>query len=143
MDSDPASKAARTHTNGWITVLSLGLSVFGLSPCLYVLVGFPAEAQVTGGSTAVPAVSTPPPAIQPYRRQQLQVAAAPAATLRDHLRQSQETLREAADVQRRVRTVSALFLGVFAIIAALIVIQVYLQARAWDRDSSRAVAEVE
>ena len=31
----------------------------------------------------------------------------------------------------------------FAVIAALIVIQVYQQARAWDRDASRAVAEVE
>jgi hypothetical protein len=171
MHSDPASKASRTHTNGWITVLSLGLLVFGLLACLYVLVGFPAEAQVTGSSTAVPAVSAPPPATQPYRRQQLQIAAAQAATLpingeasvaaplhsdvtleelrderntvRDQLRQSQEALREAADAQRRTRTVSALFLAVFAVIAALIVIQVYLQARAWDRDLSRAVAEVE
>jgi hypothetical protein len=170
MDSDPASKAARTHTNGWITVLSLGLLVFCLLACLYVLVGFPAEAQVAGGSTVAPAVSSPPAAIQPYRRPQLplsgaqatnlanaEVSAAPALhsdvtldelrdeqnTLRDQLRQSQETLREAADTQRRIRTVSALFLGVFALIAALIVIQVYLQARAWDRDSSRAVAEVE
>jgi hypothetical protein len=170
MHSDPASKASRTHTNGWITVLSLGLLVFGLLACLYVLVGFPAEAQVAGSSTAGPAVSTPPTTAQPYRRQQLQVAGAQAVTLasgeasvapplhsditldelrdeqntvRDQLRQSQENLREAADAQRRIRTVSALFLGVFAIIAALIVIQVYLQARAWDRDSSRAVAEVE
>jgi len=170
MDSDPASKAARTHTNGWITVLSLGLLVFGLLACLYVLVGFPAQAQVAGSSTAVPAVSTSPVATPFYRRQQLQIAGAQAATLpnaevsvaaplhsdvlldelrdeqntvRDQLRQSQDNLRAAADAQRRIRTVSALFLAVFAVIAALIVIQVYLQARAWDRDSSRAVAEVE
>ena len=57
--------------------------------------------------------------------------------------QSQENLREAARAQSRIRTASAIFLAVFAIIAALIVIQVYLQARAWDRDASRAVAEVE
>ena len=63
--------------------------------------------------------------------------------IRDQLRQSQETLQQAMQAQRRVRTTSALFLGVFAIIAALIVIQVYQQARAWDRDASRAVAEVE
>ena len=61
----------------------------------------------------------------------------------DQLRQSQEALQQATQAQHRVRTTSALFLGVFAIIAGLIVIQVYLQARAWDRDASRAVAEVE
>ena len=57
--------------------------------------------------------------------------------------QSQENLREATREEHRIRIVSAAFLAVFALIAALIVIQVYLQARAWDTDSSRAVAEVE
>ena len=52
-------------------------------------------------------------------------------------------MQQAAQAQRRIRTASALFLAVFAVIAALIVIQVYQQARAWDRDASRAVAEVE
>ena len=52
-------------------------------------------------------------------------------------------MREAAAAQHRTRIASALFLAVFVIIAALIVIQVYLQARAWDSDQSRAVAEVE
>ena len=64
-------------------------------------------------------------------------------TVRDQLSASQANLREAVRAQSRVRTASAIFLAVFAIIAALIVIQVYLQARAWDRDASRAVAEVE
>jgi hypothetical protein len=65
------------------------------------------------------------------------------AKAEDQLRQSQENLQQAARAQRRIRTASAIFLGVFAVIAALIVIQVYLQARAWDNDSSRAVAEVQ
>jgi hypothetical protein len=64
-------------------------------------------------------------------------------TVHDQLSASQANLREAVRAQSRVRTASALFLAVFAVIAALIVIQVYLQARAWDRDASRAVAEVE
>ena len=62
---------------------------------------------------------------------------------RDQLRQSQEALQQAVRAQHRVRTTSALFLGVFAIIAGLIVIQFYVQARAWDKDASRAVGEVE
>jgi hypothetical protein len=163
MDSGPESKASRTHTNGWMTLLSLGLLVAGLLACLYVLIGFPAHAQTVENPAATPAAS------QPFRRPLLPVSAAPAAAatgqsssnapqhsdaaleelrdeltaVHDELHQSQENLREAADVQHRIRTASALFLGVFAVIAALIVIQVYLQARSWDRDSSRAVAEVE
>jgi hypothetical protein len=64
-------------------------------------------------------------------------------TVHNQLRQSQENLLQAGQAQRRIRTASALFLAVFAIIAGLIVIQVYQQARAWDRDASRAVDEVE
>ncbi len=64
-------------------------------------------------------------------------------TVHDQLRQSQEFMREAAAAQHRTRIASALFLAVFVVIAALIVIQVYLQARAWDNDQSQAVAEVE
>jgi hypothetical protein len=180
MDSDPAGRAPRKHTNGWMTVLALGLLAVGLLACLYILIGFPAEAQVNGSTTApvntaTPASSSPayvsPTLTQPIRRQlpsygapvagallangQAPVTASPRsdinseefqaalAKVQDQLRQSQENLQQAARAQRRIRTASAIFLAVFALIAALIVIQVYLQARAWDSDSSRAVAEVQ
>jgi hypothetical protein len=180
MDSEPVGRAPRKHTNGWMTVLALGLLAVGLLACLYILIGFPAEAQVSGSTTApvntaTPASASPayvsPTLTQPVRRQypsygapvagavlatgQAPVAASPRsdvnsdelqaalAKVQDQLRQSQENLQQAARAQRRVRTASAIFLAVFALIAALIVIQVYLQARAWDSDSSRAVAEVQ
>jgi hypothetical protein len=169
MESDPASMAEHKHTNRWMTMLALGLLAICLLACLYILIGFPAEAQTVGGSTIDPATTQVPAAPVPYqpRRQPLASYQAPApvsvqpapATLhadstsdeshaemnqiRDQLHQSQEVLRQAVQAQHRIRTTSALFLGVFAIIAALIVIQVYQQARAWDRDASRAVAEVE
>ena len=44
MESDPASRTLRKHTNVWMTVLALGLLAVGLLACLYVLIGFPAEA---------------------------------------------------------------------------------------------------
>ncbi len=171
MDSDPASRAPRKHTNGWMTVLALGLLAVGLLACLYILVGFPAEAQAVNGSTVerpTPASSSPAPShsaasrwrVTPRRLQLRLPAQAPVApsphpdptsaemqaelnTVHDQLRQSQENLAASSPAQRRIRTASALFLAVFAVIAALIVIQVYQQARAWDRDASRAVAEVE
>ena len=169
MESDPASMAEHKHTNRWMTMLALGLLAICLLACLYILIGFPAEAQTVGGSTIDPATTQAPTSPTPYqpRRQPLASYAAPApATVQppsvalhtdstsdeihdemtevhNQLRQSQEVLQQAAQAQHRVRTTSALFLGVFAIIAGLIVIQVYLQARAWDRDASRAVAEVE
>jgi len=180
MDSDPAGRAPRKHTNGWMTVLALGLLAVGLLACLYILIGFPAEAQVSGSTTApassgAPANVSPayasPAFTQPIRRPlpsygapvagavlasgQTPVAASPRsdgnsdeiqaamARVQDQLRQSQENLQQAARAQRRIRTASAIFLAVFSLIAALIVIQVYLQARAWDNDSSRAVAEVQ
>jgi hypothetical protein len=177
MDSDPAGRAPRKHTNGWMTVLALGLLAVGLLACLYILIGFPAEAQAVNGSTITAPANTatpayaPPASTQPIRRQlpgygapvagvvlasgQTPVAASPRSDLssdelqaalakvEDQLRQSQENLQQAARAQRQIRTASAIFLAVFALIAALIVIQVYLQARAWDGDSSRAVAEVQ
>jgi hypothetical protein len=169
MDSDPVSRVRRRHTNGWMTVLALGLLGAGFLACLYVLIGIPAQAQAVGGSTTDPAVSAPAAAPQPYRRPQPPTAAlapsstAPAqasvtpsrtdavidelqdelTTVQDQLRQSQEVMREAAAAEHRTRIASAVFLAVFVVIAALIVIQVYLQARAWDSDQSRAVAEVE
>jgi hypothetical protein len=174
MDSDPAGRAPRKHTNGWMTVLALGLLAVGLLACLYILIGFPAEAQTVDttapANTATPAYASPATS-QPIRRQfqgygapvagaaltagQTPVAASPRseinseelqaalAKVQDQLRQSQENLQQAARDERRIRTASAIFLAVFAVIAALIVIQVYLQARAWDSDSSRAVAEVQ
>jgi hypothetical protein len=180
MDSEPVGRAPRKHTNGWMTVLALGLLAVGLLACLYILIGFPAEAQVSGSTTtpvntAAPASASPayasPTLTQPIRRQypsygapaagavlatgQAPVAASPRsdvnsdelqaalAKVQDQLRQSQENLQQAARAQRRIRNASAIFLAVFAVIAALIVIQVYLQARAWDSDSSHAVAEVQ
>jgi hypothetical protein len=180
MDSEPVGRAPRKHTNGWMTVLALGLLAVGLLACLYILIGFPAEAQVSGSTTtpvntAAPASASPayasPTLTQPIRRQypsygapaagavlatgQAPAAASPRsdinsdefqaalAKVQDQLRQSQENLQQAARAQRRIRSASAIFLAVFAVIAALIVIQVYLQARAWDSDSSHAVAEVQ
>lgn len=171
MDSVPASRVARKHSNGWMTVLALGLLALVLLACLYILIGYPAQAQAVSGSTAEttpnPAYSSPVPA-QPYRRPAVANSPAPVVnpapaptapalrsdpvsadlgadlnTVRDQLRQSQENLQQAAREQRRIRTASALFLAVFAVIAALIVIQVYRQARAWDDDARRAVDEVE
>ena len=61
MDSDPASRALHKHTNGWMTVLALCLLAVGLLACLYVLIGFPAEAQVTGSTDSI-TTPTPVPA---------------------------------------------------------------------------------
>jgi hypothetical protein len=170
MESDPASMAEHKHTNRWMTMLALGLLAICLLACLYILIGFPAEAQTVGGSTIEPATTQVPASPAPYqpRRQPLASYAAPVAAptvqpapaalhtdstsdeihsemnqVHDQLRQSQDALQQATQAQHRIRTTSALFLGVFAIIAALIVIQVYQQARAWDRDASQAVSEVE
>ncbi len=118
-------------------------------------------------ATPAPAYTAPAPT---YRRQQYQssVAAANAVlatsqtavaapahdttpeqvqaqldAVRAQLLESEQNLRQATWLQGRIRTTSALFLAIFAIVAGLIVVQVYLQARGWDRDSSRAVADVE
>ncbi len=171
MYSEAATRAPRKHANGWITILALGLLLAALLACLYVLIGFPAEAQAVTNSTPGPGLSSTTTTTQPPRRQ-YPLAASPAvnpppaagqsalaaparsdaaaeelqgelSTVHDQLRQSQENLQQAAQAQHRIRIASAVFLAVFAIIAALIVIQVYVHARAWDSDSSRAVAEVE
>jgi hypothetical protein len=169
MVSDPPSRAPYKHTNGWMTVLALALLAVGLLACLYVLIGFPAEAQTVGDT---PATSTAPVVTPPVRRLASPAYTAPVAstavaqtpavassrsepvldqaeveaefdTARDQLRQSAENLRQAEQTERRIRIVSALFLAVFSLIAALIVIQVYLQARAWDKDAAGAVAQVQ
>ena len=70
MDSEPLSGVRRRHTNGWMTVLALGLLGAGFLACLYVLIGVPAQAQAVGGSTTEPTFSAPPPATPLYRRQQ-------------------------------------------------------------------------
>ncbi|HTZ57942.1 MAG TPA: hypothetical protein VMB49_07600 [Acidobacteriaceae bacterium] len=173
MESVPASRVARKHTNGWMTVLALGLLALALIACLYVLIGFPAEAQTSNGSAVetspTPAYSATTPA-QTYRRQPPASYSAPVVspssaavvgtpavrsdpastelqedlnTVRDELRQSQENLQQAARMQSRIRTASALFLAVFAFVAALIVMQVYRQAKAWDQDAQREVEQVE
>jgi hypothetical protein len=171
MYSEAATRAPRKHANGWITVLALGLLLACLLACLYVLIGFPAEAQAVANPNPGSGLSSSATATQPLRRQ-FPIAASPGvnpalaagqspvvapsrfdaaadelqaelSTVHDQLRQSQENLQQAAQSQHRIRIASALFLAVFAIIAALIVIQVYVHARAWDSDSSRAVSEVE
>ena len=173
MYSDPPSRMARKYANGWMTVLALGLLALGLLACLYILIGFPAEAQATGSTTAGSTIEprTAPVPVQTFRRPQLPSAAASVApgaapgsqpsylpSLRDlaqeqvqaqldvvrtQLLQSEANLRQAAQAQRRTRTVSALFLAVFALIAGVIIVQVYLQARGWDQESSRALADVD
>src|ERR1700760_698261 len=81
MESDPASMAEHKHTNRWMTMLALGLLAICLLACLYILIGFPAEAQTVGGSTIDPAttqVLTAPTPYQP-RRQPLASYTAQAA----------------------------------------------------------------
>jgi len=58
MDSIPASATARKHAGGWLTVIALGLLAVALLVCLFVLIGFPAEAQMNG-STAPHSDSVP------------------------------------------------------------------------------------
>ncbi len=70
MDSEPVSRARRKHTNGWMTVLALGLLGAGLLACLYVLIGVPAQAQTVGDSTTEPTASAPAPAAPVYRRRE-------------------------------------------------------------------------
>ena len=70
MDSDPLRRARRTHTNGWMTALALGLLAAGFLACLYILIGVPAQAQAVGDSTTAPAPSAPPSTAPLYRRQQ-------------------------------------------------------------------------
>ena len=81
MESDPASMAEHKHTNRWMTMLALGLLAICLLACLYILIGFPAEAQTVGGSTIDPATTQVPASPTPYqpRRQPLASYAAPAA----------------------------------------------------------------
>src|SRR5258708_36825753 len=62
MQSDPPSMAARKHTNGWMTVLPLGVLAIWLLACLSILFGFPAEAPAAGGSTVVDPPGSPAPA---------------------------------------------------------------------------------
>jgi hypothetical protein len=169
--SVPATRVARKHTNGWMTALALGLLALAVLACLYILIGYPAGAQAntsapaeaTPGSTSpspspVPlyrhpaTASSPVPVISPAPVPVTSALSSGAVSaelqeqlnlVRDQLRQSQENLQQAARDQRRIRTASAAFLAVFGVIAALMVIQIYRQARAWDEDARNAVAEVE
>jgi hypothetical protein len=165
MEGESLRRVPRKHSNGWVTILAIGLLAVCLLACLYVLVGFPAQAQVTGSTLETPTQSAPAVAPAPTVRRAAPVYTAPAPTpapqttsrtdgaadelqaeadvVRDQLQQSEENLRQAAQLQHRIRTISAIFLGVFALIAGLIVLQVYHQSKAWDREASRAVGEVE
>jgi hypothetical protein len=60
----------------------------------------------------------------------------------DELKQSRESLLHADEEQRRAVVAGALFLGVFILIVALVVVQV-LQLRNWKRRSQELVARVE
>ena len=51
MYNNPASRIVRKRANGWATVFTLGLLTLGLLACIYVLVGFPAEAQQGGAAS--------------------------------------------------------------------------------------------
>jgi hypothetical protein len=169
MDRDSASMAARRHAYGWMTRVALCLLAVVLGACFYGLFGSPAEAQVSGSAPASPGQSlTSAPPSQPPHRQPLAsfTALAPEAApvsprafalphplshqlevelnaVHDQLRQSQDDLRQAIRQQREVRIASVLFLAVFAVIVALIVLRVYLQGQAWDREGSLALAGVE
>jgi hypothetical protein len=59
------------------------------------------------------------------------------------LRQSRDNLAQAAEVQRRTILACVLFLGIFALVAVAAVVQVYWQARNWNRKSLKAIHEVE
>jgi hypothetical protein len=61
----------------------------------------------------------------------------------DELKQSRDSLLRAEDIRRRTIVACALFLAVFALIAVLVIIQVYLQVRGWNKRSQSSVAEVE
>src|ERR1700722_9168895 len=130
MESDPATMAEHKHTNRWMTVLALSLLALCLLACLYILIGFPAEAQTVGGSTIDPAAAQVPASPAPYqpRRQPPSNYAAPAVApataqppsvashadatsdeirseisqIHDQLRQSQEALQQAMQALRRV-----------------------------------------
>jgi hypothetical protein len=136
MDRDPARKAARRHGTGWRTVLARCLLTFGLLGYLYALIGFSADAQVSGST-----VSPPGSPAASYRSDatsdEVQLTA-----VREQLRQSQDNLQQAAR-QRQILTAWSLLLAVFFVAAVLILLRVYLQARALDRQTSRANAEVE
>ncbi|MGC2400381.1 MAG: hypothetical protein WA510_11380 [Acidobacteriaceae bacterium] len=171
MASVPPTRVTRRHTNGWMTALALGLLLLAVLACFYILTGYPAGAQADTGAlseaTSSPASSLPVPT-QLYRHpaaansvgpvaSPAPVLTAPALTsdaetaelqqklnlVGDQLRQSQENLQQAARDQLRIRTASALFLAVFGVIAALLVMQIYRQARAWDEDARSAVEEVD
>jgi hypothetical protein len=171
MESESLGRVPRKHSNGWVTILALGLLAVCLLACLYVLIGFPAQAQVTGSTLETPTQSAPPvtpaaPAAPLVRRASpaygapaVTPAAAPQTTprsdavadelqaeadvVRDQLQQSEENLRQTAQLQHRIRLTSAIFLAVFAVIAAVIILQVYYQSKAWDKEASRSVGEVE
>ena len=94
MDSDPASRARRKHTNGWMTVLALGLLALGLLACLYILIGFPAEAQAVGGSTTEPTTTRLP----------LPSPAVPAPAAAGHRAAAPGPAPSGADLRRPLRT---------------------------------------
>jgi hypothetical protein len=63
--------------------------------------------------------------------------------VRDELRQSQANLRQASRTEGRLLIASVIFLAVFGLIAAVLLIRLSRQARTWDENVQRAAAEIE
>jgi hypothetical protein len=150
------------------TLLALGVLFLGLTVSLFVLLRppLPARAQTnsspnppSGTATERPSLpsvaqlasppgtsnaSSPSPATLPTRMADAPADQSPEInTALDQLRQARENLAQASEVQRKTLVACAIFLGVFALIAVAVIVQVYLQARGWSRKSAAAVEQVE
>jgi hypothetical protein len=92
-----------------------------------------------------PAASAAPSLSQDLSRPDAQIDQAQAEldAAFAELRQSRDNLAQAAEVQRRTLLACVLFLGIFALVAVAAVVQVYWQARNWNRKSLKAIREVE
>jgi hypothetical protein len=74
MDRSPAIAVGSKHAGGWMTVIALGLLAVALLVCLFVLIGFPAEAQMNGStaphsSSVASRIDAAPSDSRPLRRQ--------------------------------------------------------------------------
>jgi flagellar basal body-associated protein FliL len=98
----------------------------------------PREAPQTAVPTAdatIQAAATPDPQVD---QAQAELDAAFA-----ELRQSRDNVVQASDVQRKTLIACLLFLVVFAVIAIAVVVQVYWQARNWNKKSQASIQRVE
>ncbi len=115
---------------------------------------FPSSPRVRSAGISWVRTHHPPPSPKhppcpPHRRSPSPAAARPAesttelSAAREQRTQAEELLHRATQSEHKIRQASALFLAVFAVIAAIIVIQVYIQARGWDRETMRSGEELE